>query len=139
MAVTRDDVDDVFTAANAADTPDAAREALVDGLTPLFNGGGSSPGGTYITQDQGDARYRRIGVNIPASEIDGLPVRRVHQQTIPSATWVVPNPSGLPPVGITLLDSAGEAFGAGVQVNSVDWLSFTISLGVAVSGTVTWF
>ena len=73
MAVTKPDVQAVFDAANAASTPDSARSALVDGLTPLFNAGGSVPGDTYLTQDQGDARYRRIGVNINVSEIDGLP------------------------------------------------------------------
>jgi hypothetical protein len=139
MAVTKPQVQAVFDAANAASTPDSARSALVDGLTPLFNGGGSAPGDTYITQDEGDARYRLKGTPIPASEIVGLPTRKTHHQTIPAATWLVPNPSGLPPVGIMLIDSAGETFGAGVQIDSVDWLSFTISLGVAVSGTVTWF
>lgn len=92
-----------------------------------------------ITQDDGDARYRLKGTPIPASEIVGLPTRKIHYQTIPAVTWVVPNPSGLPPVGIMLIDSAGETFGAGVQIDSIDWLSFTVHLGAAVSGTVTWF
>ena len=75
-AVTKDQVEAVFLRSQAASTPEAAMDALTDpatGLTPLFNSGGSAPGDTYITQAQGDARYRRIGVNIPASEIDGLP------------------------------------------------------------------
>jgi hypothetical protein len=76
------------------------------------------------------------GALVPA---DDLQARQIHHQTIPAATWLVPNPSGLPPVGIMLIDSAGETFGAGVQIDSVDWLSFTVTLGVAVSGTVTWF
>ena len=87
MAVTQPQVQAVFDSANSATTPDAARKALVEGLTPLFNDGGTTPGDTYLTQNQGDARYRRIGVNIPASEIDGLPAApSVAQFTIGDGT-----------------------------------------------------
>lgn len=73
MAVTEAQVQAAFDATDGVVPPSAARVILVKKLTPLFNDGGSAPGDTYLTQDQGDARYRRIGVNINVSEIDGLP------------------------------------------------------------------
>lgn len=114
MAVTKPEVQAVFDAANAASTPDSARSALVDGLTPLFNAGGSVPGGTSGT----------FG-----------PFR--HIQSASASAWVVAHNLGRMPVGIHVVDSANESIGCKVQHNEA-LTSFTCFHGAPISGSVSY-
>jgi hypothetical protein len=61
-----------------------------------------------------------------------------HIQTIPSTAWVVANPSGRPPVGLTVFDTSRSPVLCNVE-NAPDWSFFTVHPGTAVGGRVTWF
>jgi len=60
-------------------------------------------------------------------------------QAGPSTGWVVPNPFGRPPVGVTVLDSSGQSIGCKVEHDTIDWSFFTVTHTNAISGTVTFY
>lgn len=135
-AVTPQQVIDVFEASQAETEISQATETLGNGLAELFNqGSGSSqpldPDLTAIAALEGVGIPERTG---PAAWIL-RPGIHIHNQAIPATEWTVSNPFGRPPVGLTVLDDAGQACGAKV-VHSLDWSSFTVSIGDAVTGKV---
>lgn len=136
MAVTEPQVQAAFESTDGFTDPDKARKELVKKLTPLFNDGSSTsqpldPDLTAIAALEGVGIPERTG---PAAWIL-RPGIHVHNQAIPATEWTVSNPFGRPPVGLTVLDDAGQSCGAKV-VHSLDWSSLTVSIGDAVTGKV---